>query len=750
MAYDTEEEAKPVEDLKGEEKLQRFKDWLRLSSDSDAKQREREKDDLAFQVPENQWTDQAKKDRAGRPMLSISLLQQPIQLVKNQAASARLGVTLTAVNEEATDELAEIKQGLYQRIQRDGLADQARLWALDRAIQAGRGWYRVNTQWDEDSDNPSDQEIVYERILYQEMVFPDPAAKKPDYSDARFIFLTAYVPSEEYKRLYPKADKYSKQDFTDLGSEAPMWVKGGDPLVAEVFYKVSDEEDAVLTDKRSKKELYRRKRDVTKVRRAVLSGCEILEDEEWPGRYIPIIPVIGRELQPIDGERRWEGMVRPTRDAQMVANYAASSIVEDVGRISKAPYIGAEGQFEGYEQEWQESNRRNIPFLQYKNVTLDGKPIGPPQAMQIDGTKMGLSLQLWQESRQWAQITTAVHDPSLGNLTPGDKGQSGRAILALQQQADAGTGNYTGNLAAYSLPYEARVVLDLMPYIYDREGRVTQVLGDEDKASMVMLNAPFVMDQRGRPVKAQPGDQSAKMYDLAKGKYSIAATVGKSFQTRLQQGQEELGTLIPTLPPELQMVLLPTYMRFRDSPGAKEVADLLTKFRDQKFPYLAQKEGEQPTPEQLQAQVAALQQQLQEAQQQLQMAAEAIKTDQAKQQASLQRAEMDAQAGLQKTQLDAQAKQQIAEAEARLKVLLAQLDQSAETRAAALQAAHEVHMQEMKDAAALEIKRLDMAHEVAMSAAGANTMRAVRDRGQSDEREDGQEMNESPGRENVE
>ena len=82
MAYESNEE-KPVAKLDEEEKLQRFRDWLKLSSESDSAQRIREREDLAFQVAENQWTEEAKKARSGRPMLSISLLHQPMQLVQN-------------------------------------------------------------------------------------------------------------------------------------------------------------------------------------------------------------------------------------------------------------------------------------------------------------------------------------------------------------------------------------------------------------------------------------------------------------------------------------------------------------------------------------------------------------------------------------------------------------------------------------------------------------------------------------------
>jgi len=164
--------------------LETAKRNFRLVQETEAHQREREKEDLRFQIAENQWDEAAKEQRKGRPMLSISLLQQPMQLVQNQAASADLGVNIHPISEDADDELAEIKQGLYRRIERDSNASQVRLWAFDRAKQCGRGWYRVMTQWDEDGDDPFDQEIVIKRILYQDCVYMDPAAIEPDFSDA--------------------------------------------------------------------------------------------------------------------------------------------------------------------------------------------------------------------------------------------------------------------------------------------------------------------------------------------------------------------------------------------------------------------------------------------------------------------------------------------------------------------------------------------------------------------------------------
>ena len=86
--------------------LETAKERFKLAQEAEASQRLREKDDLRFQVPEEQWDEAARKERAGtiegghpvppRPMLSISQLDQPQQLILNQARAARLGLAAVA------------------------------------------------------------------------------------------------------------------------------------------------------------------------------------------------------------------------------------------------------------------------------------------------------------------------------------------------------------------------------------------------------------------------------------------------------------------------------------------------------------------------------------------------------------------------------------------------------------------------------------------------------------------------------
>jgi hypothetical protein len=137
--------------------VQQALDRFRLAAQAEEDQRRREIEDLKFQVPELQWPDEVKAQRGSttvngvpippRPMLSIPKLDQPIQLVLNQERQAHLGLTIHALDDEATDDTAEVIQGIYRRIEVDSRADLARSWAFDRAVnrRAGRSADRHQT-----------------------------------------------------------------------------------------------------------------------------------------------------------------------------------------------------------------------------------------------------------------------------------------------------------------------------------------------------------------------------------------------------------------------------------------------------------------------------------------------------------------------------------------------------------------------------------------------------------------------------
>lgn len=597
------------------EALERFK----TCNAAEADQREREEDDLAFQIPANHWTPEAKANRGqqvitgpngitlpARPMLSFPTLDQPIQLVLNQERAAKLGVEVHALNEEADDDTAEVLQGLYRRIEVDSRAGLARTWAFDRGVKAGRGVYRVLTEFDPDGGHPSDQRIVIKRILYQGCVYLDPFAQEPDWSDGEWGLVVEDMPWKKFTRKYKdsKVALASESELQDLGSEQPGWINGGDEAsrtvrVAEYFRKI-------YTTKRheGEGEWAGRDYDDCKVVWSLITALEELTPpKDWPGKYIPLIPVIGRELQPVQGKRVWVGVIGPNKDAARTVDYSATGMVEAAALEPRAPFDIDPEEIEGYETWWQQANIRNFPFLPRKKI-LHGQPTGALQRIQADGSKLGLSHALLEMSTDMVRSGTGAYRPSLGE-TSGTQ-ESGKKVLALQQQHDQTSGDFIDNLAELSMTLEAKIVLDLMAPIYDRPGRIARILGIEDKPQTVMLNQPYRMNpQTKRPaaIVSQPGQplpagDDIKHYDLKKGRYGVTVSVNKRYESRLQQGAEEIGQIMQA-EPALIPIIGPTYFKFRDGPGMREIADLLKKMRDHQMPWLADEDSKNDPRQQL-------------------------------------------------------------------------------------------------------------------------------------------------------
>jgi portal protein len=687
---------------------------LKLGKAALQKQRDRERADLRFQVPDLQWDAEAGLARKAteidgvkipaRPMISIPKLDQPIQLLLNQEKAAHLGVNVHPLSEDADDDTAEIIQGLYRKIEQDSRAGLARSWAFDRAVKAGMGWYRVGTKYCDYSDNPSDQDITIERIFDGASVTPDPSAQEPDYSDGEWAFVEAWVPWERYKRKF-KDTKLAKLHWDEVKTAGdglslveiePEWVSLGDEhpavLVVEYWRKEYTEASRDVLGEDGKVAFTRNEPAVT-VKWSTLNGMEeIDEPQEWNGKYIPLIPVIGRELQPFDGERRWVGVIGPAKSAAQMFNYAASNALEIAATESKTKVVMLNGQQEGFEQMWQQANVRNLPYLLVNPLDVQGNPAPPVQMLQQDTSKLQTSMLLLEKADQFIQASTSTFEPSLGMMPTKDR--SGKAIERLQQQSDAGNSHFLYNLAEVSMTYEAKVVIDLMRSVYDRPGRIARILDFEDETATVMLNQPFVMDQQKRPQAApparpgMPAPKNVKQYDLTKGVYGVDVSIGKSFQTRMQQGSEVFGTLLAENP-ALVPLLGPIWFKFRDEPGMKEASELLKKMRSKQFPGIDAEEGEQPDAQQLQAQLEAAGQENQILKQQLQAAAQEIETDKAKQQAQLQKAQMDNAAKSELAQLKEQAESQRQQQDEDFKVFLERMKEAHDREMEEIKAQHQ-------------------------------------------------------------
>lgn len=599
--------------LKGDEKLlQQARERFKLASDAEESIRREALEDLRFRAGE-QWPENIKIDRqnTGRPCLTINRIPQFLRQVTNEIRQNRPSIQVNPVDDQADPETAEILQGIMRHIEVSSDADVAYDTAAEHAATFGFGYLRVITDYVD--ERSFDQEIRIERIRNPFSIYFDPECQKPDYSDARWAFVVQDVDREEYRALYPDSELSGLADMTTVGDQAPGWINGKSVRIAEYWHIDHKEQELALLPDGSVMPadmvaegvpvLRTRTVQVPKVYWCKVNGLEVLEKQEWPGRWIPIVPVLGDEVI-VNGERQLYGLVRFARDPQRMYNYWATAETEMIALAPKAPFIGAAGQFEGFERQWQSANVRNLPYLEYKPVSHAGVPMGPPQRQVYEPPIQAISHARMQANDD-LKATTGIYDASLGARS---NEQSGRAILARQREGDVANFHYADNLAR-SIKHLGRILLDLIPRIYDAP-RVMRIIGAEEVERVVQINAPT----RDKGVE--------RIYDLSIGEYDVTVSVGPSFSTRRQEAVDSMLQLSQAYPPLMQ-VAGDLLVKNMDWPGASEIAERLKKLLP---PNLQEEQEDQQVPPAVQAQMSQMAQQNEQLSQALNQATDDLRT----------------------------------------------------------------------------------------------------------------------------
>ncbi len=711
--------------------LKLARDRWKQAEEADASQRKREIEDLRFYAGE-QWDADILRSRQGqtlgsgtnqqivpaRPTLTINKTREPVAQVLNQERQSDMTIELIPADDfgemagpiDATE--IELREGLLRRIQRDSEAADARTWAFNRATIAGRGYWRINTRYV--SGKTMDQEIYDERIYNQASVLLEPGHEQPDGSDADWGFIGQNLPIAVYKSKYPhRRDKPNRvslaqtdQEWRALGDEAPDWFTGeGETRAARVVtYYYTERETRELCQLADGSVQWRdelpsgtpeaaiqtsRSVETKQIKWADLDGVQVLDSDEWPGHYLPIIKVLGEELQPYDKERRSEGIVRPMREPCMGNNYIVSKFVEQVGLTPIPPWMGPAGFDEGFEAEYDAANTRALSRLHYNTKDFNNQPI-PPGAVtrtpvSTDVQHLALGVQLFQQA---IVSTSKVPETALGNVDPSVK--SGKLAKALIQQAEQGTSNFMDNLKR-SMRHEARVINDLLYPIYGtRPGRLARMMNKQGEMSAVVIGQPFTMQGQGaqaKPMPVQPGQPTppeAKQYQLTPdAEFNVAIKIAKNEGTRREQEVQTLGEMI-TADPTLMQVLGDLFFKYQDGPGHQEMSDRMKAVLIPPVQALVSG-GAPPVPPQVQQQM----QQMQEQMGQLQQDADKNR------------------AAILQTQMDNQTKETIAAAEQAGKERLAWISASAALATAGMKVDAEnarsfVDALEQKGAAALE------------------------------------------------
>lgn len=505
-------------------------------------------EDLKFaQTEDGQWDEAAIEKRSGRPRYTINRVAGAIDQLIGDQRQNRTSIKIRPVAGGATEDVAETLTGLIRNIETQSKAENAYDCAFDEVVNGGYGGWRVVTDFND--DDAFEQDIRIKPLMgATTSLWFDDAAKEYDKRDAMWAFVTVDMSIDEHKERFPNSAMvgWSQEQFNSNGCS--LWKSENTVKVAEYWRKMPftkeiaklsdgrvidlDEDGAALNELAAQgiEVLQKRKVQSHKVEMVLMDGGGVLDKpKQWAGKYIPLIPVYGRQCF-IEGREYTRGLVRFAKDANRIYNYATSAAIETAALTPKDPIWITPKQTENFLPQLRNFNTQNSPFMMYNpDPNAPGIPgRGGAPAVQ------GAFLQQIQQASMDLYHVTNMQPPSLG-ANPELK--SGKAIQAQEKLGDRGSFIFSDNLAK-SIEYTAEILVDLMPRIYDTP-RQARIMARDGETELVEINQT-VFDKETR--------KDIIVNDLSLGKYDVVAETGPAFSTQRQESAEQIISLISQSP----------------------------------------------------------------------------------------------------------------------------------------------------------------------------------------------------------
>lgn len=548
---------------------------LKVAVEAETQNRAEALQDLKFAAGD-QWPTmiQTQRELEHRPCLTINKTDSFVRQAVNNMREQRPRFKVHPVTDGADEKTADVIAGLMRHIQTNSRADVAYDTGADMQVRIGWGYWRVAARYVR--ENSFDQELYVERVRNPFTVYFDPASTEPDGRDAEWCIITDRMKKKKFQRKYPKAKWV---DFRNVGAgdDLHQWAGPDEIRVAE-FWRVEKVPDMLWQlsngEVRYKSQVKAEELEAAgitvvqerdSVRRTVkwykLTAAEILQEREWPGRWIPVIPVYGAEYE-IEGKVIRKGMVRDLQDPQRMYNFWRTAETEVIALAPKAPWLVEESQIEGFEPEWDSANNRSFAYLKYKAVVRDGVQINPPIRQQPQGMPAA-QVNAAMGASEDMKAVAGMFDPALG--APGQE-SSGVMVQRRQQQSDRSNFHFYDNLCR-SVSFTGEVILDLIPHYYDTQ-RVIRIIGEDGVPSSTTLNEK-VRDPETQAIQKV-------LNDVTVGEYDIVIDTGPGYQTKREEASDNMMTMLATpLGEKIAMTADDIIMRQFDWPGADQIADRL-------------------------------------------------------------------------------------------------------------------------------------------------------------------------------
>jgi hypothetical protein len=527
---------------------------------------------------EDQWDPLALQARKGRPCHVVNKLPQFVRQVTGDMRQSRPGIKVVPVDSGADIETAEIRAGMIRYVENRSKAKHVYTTGADSQVTCGIGHWAVTTEYAH--AGTFNQELRVVGIEDGVSVVWDADSFLPNRADADHCFVPNDMTTAKFKKQWPnaKADGFDTGIYGCTSGAFDSWATDDYIRVMQYWKKKPQKRTLALMPDGSIEDLTDQiagfdadqvaaglqwlteqkgarveERESYKICRYLITMAEVLEEQDWPGMNIPIVPVIGEEVR-VGREIYRHGIVRYARDLQRMENYYASAETEVVALQPKSPWIGTKKMFQDNYDLWETANTENHPFLEY---TPDNLQPGGPQRVQPPVASQAIIEGKARNSEDMKAVI-GIYDASLGAKS---NETSGIAIARRDAQGDTGTFVYHDNFAL-AIERTGEIINELFPKIYDTQ-RTIQILGDDGKPDFVEINKPIIVDGIERV-----------QHDMTSGSYDVVMEAGPNYATKREQAQDGMTEFIRAFPPAAPLIG-DIYAKSMDWPHAQEIGERL-------------------------------------------------------------------------------------------------------------------------------------------------------------------------------
>lgn len=562
---------------------------LQLFEDAEADTSQMREDAIErarFSRLSEQWDEADRKAREAerKPCITVNKLQATIRQIVNSARQSRPSIQISPIDGGADENTAEVINALIRHIERTSNADAAYDTALEHAVTFGFGFFHVYSEYEHAKTFDIGARIG--RISDPLCVYWDPATTAVDASDWNFAFIAKHMGKREFHgRFGKKAALQSfgsdddrdggrieddsvrivdfwqrnlkKRKLLELALPDMMALAAGQQVIRNVTM-FEDELEAEIEAGRifggMFEVLRERECDDYEVTMKTLSGADILEEQEWHGKHIPICPVWGTDIT-IDGERHLQSAIHDAIDPQRLYNYGISTTLEILSQHSRAPYIVPQGAIAGnVRQRWDTLDQRKWNYLEWD------ANLGPRPQREMPPQPPAAAIQAALAGADDIKNVTGIHDASLG--LQGNE-NSGRAIFARQNQGAVSNFHFVDNLGR-AIRYAGQCLIEVIPALYG-ERQIMRILGDDGNEKVVQLQAGIDQPSFGP-------DGKPLMFDLTAGHYDVNVKAGSGFASNREHTVAMLTELLQAAPQHIDLVADILFDNM-DFPGASVLAE---------------------------------------------------------------------------------------------------------------------------------------------------------------------------------